>query len=620
MSVVDFTDERDPALIVAADAAPESADGLRETVRRALATTQAKIGVSLLACYVLLAVVGAIWNPQTEASIDLYQNPSRNHLLGTDSLGRDVFDRLIAGSAYIVGTSFAAAVACVAVAAFTGAFVAYRGGLIDAAFMRVVDAFLSFPTILVALLAAVLLPPGYLSLFLVTSLVQIPPVIRVSRAVFADVFSREFITVATLRGESARRLIIGEALPNVAGPLLVELSAPLELLRAPARVAQLPGRRRPAARGGLGAHALRRPQRSPDHPLGRDRPGRPDRRSRRRDQLRGRRDLACGRARLRRRREHAVIDVEQLTIAFSLRNGVFRAIRDCDLHVGSGEALAVVGESGSGKTTVARAVLGDISSNAVVESGSVRLAGNDVFAASPRELARLRRFELGYVPQNPGASLNPVRRIGVQISEITGGQSAGVGALLERVELSPALARRYPYQLSGGQQQRAALAIALANNPKALILDEPTTGLDVRVQASVLRLVRSIVDEGLAVLYVTHDLAAAAMIADRVLVMYAGAVVEEGALAEVYRRPLHPYSAALLHAVPTVTVRSKLVGIPGQMLGAGQRDGCCVFHNRCAFAIDACRTGEPAMRVFEETAQPLPAGRRARVARRARGG
>ena len=291
-----------------------------------------------------------------------------------------------------------------------------------------------------------------------------------------------------------------------------------------------------------------------------------------------------------------MIEFDSLSIEFTVDDRPFRALRDCSFSVNPGEAVALVGESGSGKTTAARAVLGDIGRTGIIAEGAVRVGGQDCFALGRAELAALRRTAVGYVPQNPGAALNPVRRIGKQIEEmIPRSGSTTVTDLLERVQLESALLKRYPHELSGGQQQRVSLAIGLASASEALILDEPTTGLDVGVQVEILKLFRSVAEEGLAVLYVTHDLAAASIVADRVVVLYAGEVVETGDLPEVYSQPRHPYTEALLAAVPTVSSRVQLNGIPGVMLPGDERDGCCVFHNRCLYSTEPCTTARPAL-------------------------
>jgi peptide/nickel transport system ATP-binding protein len=292
-----------------------------------------------------------------------------------------------------------------------------------------------------------------------------------------------------------------------------------------------------------------------------------------------------------------MVEVEDLTVSFRVRAGIIRAIRNSQFSVAGGEVVAVVGESGSGKTTLARALLGDLARNAFVESGRIVVCGSSVLELDARSLSRFRRVEVGYVPQNPGAALNPVRRIGLQIDECRSAPSSpSREQLLHRVGLSGALVRRYPHELSGGQQQRVAIAMAIANAPKVLLLDEPTTGLDVVAQAGILELVRRLArDQLLSVVYITHDLAAASAAANRILVMYAGETMETGVLRDVYRAPLNPYTSALLAAIPTVSGRRHLVGIEGRMLSATERSETCVFNNRCPFVSPACRVSRPAL-------------------------
>jgi peptide/nickel transport system permease protein len=197
---------------------------IRRTLAAVLASPQNKVGAFLLVFFVGLAVAGAIWNPKTDTSVDLYAPASWSHLLGTDSLGRDILSRTIGGSARIVGVSFLAAVACVVIGSFLGAVLAYRRGFLDLISMRAIDVILSFPSIISALLAAALLPSGYVSLFIIATALQVSPIIRVSRGIFADIFSRDFINVAILRGDPIPKVIVAEALPNVIGLILVELA------------------------------------------------------------------------------------------------------------------------------------------------------------------------------------------------------------------------------------------------------------------------------------------------------------------------------------------------------------------------------------------------------------
>ncbi|MGW4751044.1 ABC transporter ATP-binding protein [Streptomyces chartreusis] len=279
-------------------------------------------------------------------------------------------------------------------------------------------------------------------------------------------------------------------------------------------------------------------------------------------------------------------------------------VDDIAFDVAEGEILALVGESGSGKTTIATALLAHTRRGARIDAGTVRLDGRDLLAASPREARGRRGSEVAYVPQDPAASLNPVMRIGRQIREVLDVHHAGTPAerdarvreVLAEVALpgDDAFLRRYPHQLSGGQLQRVAIAMAFTLRPRVLVLDEPTTGLDVTTQAHVLATVRELcARHAVAAVYVTHDLAVVGEFAHRVAVMYAGRIVEIGPRERIFATPAHPYTRALLAAVPSVAEPRVLEGIPGSAPSPGRRPSGCRFHDRCAFAEPECAEHEP---------------------------
>ena len=283
-------------------------------------------------------------------------------------------------------------------------------------------------------------------------------------------------------------------------------------------------------------------------------------------------------------------------------------VDDVSLRLHAGEILAVAGESGSGKTTTALALLGATPPGAYLAAGSVVVAGESLLGRRQRDLRRLRSRVVAYVAQEPGSALNPALRIGRQIGEIVAvhaphlDRAAAVARALERVGLPSdrEFQRRYPHQLSGGQQQRVCIAQALVLEPPLLVLDEPTTGLDVVTQASLLHEIRRLRDTtGIGIVYVTHDIAAVASLADRLAVMYAGRIVEEGPTGAVIAAPAHPYTAGLVASVPDPTTPRRLVGIPGVAAGVVARPSGCAFAPRCLQRVAACHAEVPPRREVE---------------------
>ena len=305
----------------------------------------------------------------------------------------------------------------------------------------------------------------------------------------------------------------------------------------------------------------------------------------------------------------ALLSIRDLAVSFQGREaGGSRPLRGVDLEVGPGEVHALVGESGSGKTLTATCVLGLLPvPPARIEAGSIRFQGRELLGMAERERRKLRGRRIGMVFQEPSKYLNPSMRVGEQIVEALilhlglsrRGAQARAAELLELVGLPGGrrILRRYPHELSGGMRQRVMIAMAVSCEPALLIADEPTTALDVTLQRQILRLLLELRDRlGMAVLFVSHDLAVVYGISERVSVIYCGKIVESGSREKVFGRPLHPYTQALLASVPEASRRgTRLAAIPGTVPDAAHVPAGCAFHPRCPLAVEKCRLEVPAL-------------------------
>ena len=300
------------------------------------------------------------------------------------------------------------------------------------------------------------------------------------------------------------------------------------------------------------------------------------------------------------------LELDDLAVAFRVRGRWRRVLRGVSLTIAPGESYGLVGESGCGKSTTALAVMRYLPRNGRVTGGSIHVAGADLLAMSEREVRRYRSSSVSMVYQNPGAALNPSLRVGEQVAEAF--EVAGASRtealerareMLARVQIADAarVMRRYPHQLSGGMQQRALIAMALASDPTLLVLDEPTTGLDATVEAEVLDLVAGLRAElGTSILFISHNLAVVRRMCERVGVLYAGRLVEEGPANELFHDPRHPYTVGLLRCLPRGGVSKgerPLDTIPGLLPELGAELSGCVFADRCGLVRDVCRQEEP---------------------------
>ncbi|MBL8691531.1 MAG: ABC transporter ATP-binding protein [Rhodospirillaceae bacterium] len=311
-----------------------------------------------------------------------------------------------------------------------------------------------------------------------------------------------------------------------------------------------------------------------------------------------------------------VLDIADLSVSFQTpERKRLKVLDGVTLHIGAGEVLGVVGESGSGKSVTALSVLRLLGEQGAIDQGRIALVGRELTQLPEAEMLKIRGRHAAMIFQEPMTSLNPVYTVGFQIMEVLV-EHLGVSSdearrraieLMQRVGI-PSAERRvddYPHQLSGGMRQRVMIAIALACSPKLLIADEPTTALDVTIQAQILALMRKLRDEtGAAILMITHDLGVIAQMADRVVVMYAGQVVEEGTVSELFARPLHPYTRLLMRSIPLARKKLKrLETIAGTTPSPASFPAGCRFNPRCPEANDRCRSEPQALRRFADGRQ-----------------
>ena len=576
--------------------------------------------VGLLAAVALLTPLLGLPDPVRMEVPSRLAGPGPGHLLGQDEYGRDVLSRLLWGGRVSLTVAAGSAVIALVVGTALGVLGGYLRGAVELVTVRLMDVVLCFPPLLLALLVVTLLGPGAATLILVLSVLYVPGFARVAYGGVLSVRSQDYVEAMRALGASKARIMLRTVLPNVAGPLLVQLSlvaaaavvleSGLSFLGlgvvppAPSWGLMIRGARATMAQAPLlllwpclaltltilALNALCDALRDAldPHPA-------PPRARRRWVDV-----LAPG---LLPPREDAVLDVRGLTIEIDTPAGPIRPVRDVSLHVAPRETLAIVGESGSGKSLTGLAVMGLLPAAARVVGGSATFGGRDLLRLDEAALRRVRGAELAMIFQDPMSSLNPVHRAGRQVAEaVLAHQQVSPAAaearaleLFEQVGIPDAArrARSFPHELSGGMRQRVMIAMAMANGPRLIIADEPTTALDVTIQAQVLDLLAGLQRErGLALVFITHSLAVVAEIAGRVAVMYAGQVVEEGPVARVFSRPLHPYTAALIASAPTEGGPPP-EGIPGVVPLPHALPPGCTFAPRCAHRLDACEAAPP---------------------------
>ncbi len=619
----------DTAVNTQAKPAPKSARP--GTVALLLNNTLATGGLIVLAVICLIALATPLLplpDPDATAPANrLLPVFSAGHLLGTDHLGRDLLSRLLWGTR----VSLAVGVSATLIAAFFGSLfglvAGYAGGRADTVIMRGIDMVMAFPYILLALAIVAVLGPGLLNALYAIALVNIPFFARNIRGITSGLARREFVDAARLSGKSPVQILFIEILPNVLPVIVITMSTTVGwMILETAGLSFL----------GLGAQP---PQADLGSMLGEGRkilftaphvsiiPGLmifalvmsinlfgdgvrdvldPRLRAGSLSRPVARTAVARGGSDISPPSEApGVLDLKGLRTEFQIGGSVYKAVGGVDLHVRQGECLGVVGESGSGKSVTAMSVMGLVPTPpGKIAGGAAYLEGEDLFAASDGRIRNLRGGSVAYVFQDPLSTLHPLFTVGDQLKEaIKAHQPLSHAQLKEKALELLSLVRipnprerlsAYPHELSGGMRQRVCIAMALANDAKLLIADEPTTALDVTVQAQVLTLMNGLRRErNAAILFITHDFGVVSAICDRVAVMYAGRIVETGTTKEILESPQHPYTAKLIECVPVLgEPERRLDAIEGRPPVVNNLPDGCAFADRCPRVRADCRSGE----------------------------
>ncbi|TYC49358.1 dipeptide/oligopeptide/nickel ABC transporter permease/ATP-binding protein [Rhodobacterales bacterium] len=590
--------------------------------------TSGLIVLTLICLIALAAPVLPLPDPDVTAPANRLIPPfTAGHLLGTDDLGRDILSRLIWGTRVSLAVGLSATFIAALFGSLLGLVAGYAGGRTDALIMRGIDMVMAFPYILLALAIVAVLGAGLLNALYAIALVNIPFFARNIRGMTLGLSRREFVDAARLSGKSPPQILFLEILPNVMPVIVITMSTTVGwMILETAGLSFL----------GLGAQP---PQADLGSILGQGRkvlftsphvsviPG-----------LMifvlvmsinlfgdGVRDILDPRlragsltrpvARTEVRRDNSaipkpsarggVLDVRQMRTEFQVGSSVYKAVGGVDLNLKQGECLGIVGESGSGKSVTAMSIMGLVPTPpGRIAGGAAYLDGEDLFAASDRRVRDLRGGSVAYVFQDPLSTLHPLFTIGEQLKEaITAHQPlSNTQATEKAVELlslvrMPNARKRlgaYPHELSGGMRQRVCIAMALANDAKVLIADEPTTALDVTVQSQILTLMNGLRRErNSAILFITHDFGVVSALCDRVAVMYAGRIVETGRTEDVLNHPKHPYTAKLIECVPVLgEPERRLDAIEGRPPVVDKLPEGCAFADRCPFVQADCRRGE----------------------------
>jgi peptide/nickel transport system permease protein len=610
--------------------------GRRASFWRDLGRNPVAIGaLAFLSLLVVACVAAGVIAPHNPRSQDLHavlQGPSGRHLLGTDSLGRDVLSRLLYGGQRSLLSVAEGMAVVLALGVPLGLIAGYAGGWIDRVVAGISETLMALPAIILVLVVLAVKPHDEDAAMIAFGLLGVPTVMRVVRSAALTVREELYVAAARVAGLTHARVVVRHILPRTLGPIIVQASlfcAYALIFETGLAYLGVTGDTSHPTWGGMVGEAstVIEQQRWLLFPSGatialtilalgllgdavRDAAVADRRRPQARHPRRSQVGLADGTGSRARADASALLLVEDLCVVADDGDGGATPLVDgVTFHVRAGETVGLVGESGCGKTVTALAVLRLLPAGLRMAGGTVSLDGRDLRAADDRAFAELRGSAIAYVSQEPQASLDPTFTVASQLGEVIRhhdgvGRAAARRRVLELLTLvemrdPERVARSYPHELSGGMAQRVALALALAGRPRLLIADEPTTALDVTVQAEILALLRRLQTEsGMAVLVITHNWGVVADLCDRTVVMYAGQDVEEAEVQDMFEQPLHPYTLGLLASHPSLARRGEpMVAMLGRVPPPGAWPAGCRFAERCPFVVDECRgTAIPPLR------------------------
>lgn len=586
-------------------------------------TMAAFAGVAFLVLLAILAPWLAPYDPNFANIMERHQGISWKYPLGTDDLGRDTFSRILYGARTAVWTSFESVVLALLVGVPCGLLVGYFGGWVDRLAMRASDILQSVPSLIFAFALIAVLGRGTNQTALAVAIVFSVILMRITRALTLRERELLYVDAARVAGLSKPHILFREILPNVIGPLIVESAIMLGSAILIITMLTFLGLGLDADIVDWGGMLDETRKYQAVYPYAVLPPGlaiifavlifnfagdglRDALASKQRSMASHKRLHAAAReaspaGAAEPQDPHDVVTVENLRIEFPGEDeSVLEILSSVSFSIRRGETLGLVGESGSGKSMTALALLGLVPSPGEVTAGNIRFGDRNLTAIAEAEMNRIRGSEISIIFQDSIAGFSPVHTIGEQLAEPLRmhkglSKEEAMRRVIELLDLVgvPNAANRvkdYPHQFSGGMAQRASIAMALSCGPKVLVADEPTTALDVTIQAQVLDLLIDLQKKfDMSVLLITHDLGVVAETCDRVLVMYAGEIVEEGDVMQILTRPRHPYTRALLAATPRNDIRmERLPTIRGTMPAAWEWPKGCRFAPRCAHALPSC--------------------------------